>query len=224
MSIGKTKTRHTNESILATFVLDFKGIFAITDFFRKPLKPLSFRVAAICWVIFVGFSLAVGVPLYGLIIDMVNSLITWVPGVLGFTIGGYSFLIGFIQSNLMQKISEPGAKSVYSLFQLASASFACNILLQAFALMIAFVVHYIIYIDVNRKIKWTLPSPVIAGVNLLAFLLVSLSFAIAIAVIVQLVVNVFNFSQLHHYNTNKEKIDQMEEEQKRKNISEDPAE
>jgi hypothetical protein len=216
MSSEKPNTKHTAESIREGFILDFRGIFTIADFLKRPLKPLTFKVAIIAWVIFSACTLIVRVPIYDLIVDMVNNLIIWIPCILGFTIGGYSFLIGFIQSNLMQKISEPGTKSIFSLFQVASAAFACNILLQSLCLIIAFVVHYAIFIDTKKGLQWRLPPLLIWWINLFVFLLVGISFAIALAVVVQLVINVFNFSQLHHYNTNKEKLDQKKTEETKK--------
>lgn len=200
-------TKHTKETIQASFILNLKGIFTIADFLKHPLKPLSFRVAFIGWLIFTACSLIFQVPLYDLITDMVNQLIIWIPCILGFTIGGYSFLIGFIQSNLMQKISEPRPNSNFSLFQVASAAFACNIILQGISFIIAFVVHYAMYLDSKRSWKWVLPDYANYVINLITFLLVGLSFAISLAVVIQIVINVFNFSQLHHYNTNKEKLE-----------------
>lgn len=212
MSLDRNSTKHTRESIQAGFILGFKGVFTISDFVKHPLKPKSFQIAFASWLIFSTTVLGLQVSLYDLIIDMVNNLIIWIPCILGFTIGGYGFLIGFIQANLMQKISEPRPKSHFSLFQLASAAFACNIILQAIALVIAFIIHYIIYIDTKKTVHWSMPRWSITGINTFAFLLVGLSFAISLAVVVQLVINVFNFSQLHHYNTNKEKLDEKEKD------------
>jgi hypothetical protein len=207
MSSEKPNTKHTKESIREGFILDFKGIFTIAEFKTKPLKPLTFKIATIVWAIFSLWTLLLKIPVYDLLVDMVNNLIIWIPCILGFTIGGFSFLIGFIQSNLMQKISEPRQNSPFSLFQIASAAFACNILIQSLTLAIAFVVHFVIFIDTKNPSKIHYSDNYIDVVNIGAFLLVGLAFALSLAVTVQIVVNVFNFSQLHHYNTNKEKLD-----------------
>jgi hypothetical protein len=213
MNSRQTSTKHTKESILESSLTDFKGIFSISEFFRHPLRPVTFKWAVGAWVLFSAATLILRVEVYDLIVDMVNNLIVWIPCILGFTIGGYSFLVGFVQSDLMQKISEPRKNSVFSLFQMASAAFACNIVLQAFSLVIAFLVHFVIYIDTKKQLTWHSPEWLISIINIFSFLIVGLSFAIALAVVVQLVVNVFNFSQLHHYNINKEKLDKKEKDQ-----------
>jgi uncharacterized membrane protein YphA (DoxX/SURF4 family) len=151
------------------------------------------------------------IPAYDLIIDIKTNLITFIPGVLGFTIGGYSFLIGFIQPGLMNKISEPRKDSPFSLFQVASSSFASNILVQTFSLIIAFVIHYAIYIDAKVSISNNLNTGVISFVNGVTLIIGLMCLIFSLVVIIQLVVNVFNFSQLHHYQINKEKLDALTE-------------
>lgn len=208
MNSEKVKTKHTTESIQQGFLLDFEGIFTIAEFKKNPFKPLTFKIAGVAWAIFSVWVLIWKIPIYDLIVDMVNNLIIWIPCILGFTIGGYSFLIGFIQSNLMQKISEPRPNSPFSLFQIASAAFACNILIQSLTLAIAFAIHFIIFLDTKNPSKIPYPFLYLEILNIIGFLIVGFAFALSLAVTVQIVVNVFNFSQLHHYNTNKEKLDQ----------------
>ena len=210
MNSGSNSTKHTTESIKAGMAVGFKGIFTIAEFGRRPLKPVTFRWAVGGWIVFSLSTFVLGVPIYDLIVDMVNQLIVWIPCILGFTIGGYSFLIGFVQPGLMQKISEPREGSKFTFFQTASASFASNLVLQGIALIVAFVVHYAIYLDTKRTLKFQLNPCAVSGINFIVYLLVGLCFAIALAVVIQLIVNVFNFSQLHHYNTNKEKLDAKE--------------
>jgi hypothetical protein len=211
MSSENPNTKHTKETIQEGFILNFKGIFTISGFIKKPFKPVTFKIAGIIWLIFLIVVFLLKVTVYELIVDMVNNLIVWIPCILGFTIGGYSFLIGFIQSNLMQKISEPLPKSSFSLFQVASAAFACNIIIQSITLSLAFLTHYIIYLDINKKSKIEFSDCYITGINGIGLVIISFAFALSLAVTVQIVVNVFNFSQLHHYNTNKEKLDQKKE-------------
>ncbi len=221
MSIGTNDTKHTKETIQQGFLLDFKGIFSISEFPKKPFKTLTISISLIAWIVFSVWVFIWNIPRYDLIVDMVSNIIVWIPSILGFTIGGYGFLIGFIQSNLMQKISEPRQGSPFSLFQVASASFACNILIQALTLAIAFVVHFAIYLDARRSKLIHLPTYITSLVNNATFLLVGCIFALSLAVTVQIVVNVFNFSQLHHYNTVKGKLDAKEREAKQASNSGD---
>jgi hypothetical protein len=208
MNSEKPNTRHTKETIQQGFLLDFKGIFTIAEFKKRPFKPLTFKIAGLAWVIFSVWTFYWKIPIYDVVVDMVNNLIIWIPCILGFTIGGFAFLIGFIQPSLMQKISEPRQNSPFSLFQVASASFACNIIIQSLTLAVAFTAHFIMLLDSKNKSLIPYPDLYIKIVNIGAFLLIGFSFALSLAVTVQIVLNIFNFSQLHHYNTNKEKLDQ----------------
>jgi len=207
MSTEIPKTKHTPETLRESTLFDFKGIFTISDFIDSPFKPLVFKVGLGVWLVFVTVVLCLELPLYAMIVEITSLIISIIPDILGFTIGGYSFLIGFIQPSFMNKISEPRSNSVFSLFQVVSASFACNIILQALALVVAFIIHFIIWIDEKGKVATKISYTTSFGINLIGFLAISFSLMIALAVILQLVLNVFNFSQIHHFNVNKEKVD-----------------
>lgn len=200
-------TKHSTKTLKDGFVTGFKGVFLISGFLSKPLEPLTFKLALLLSTIFVITIFWLDVSIYEAILIIKDSCINLLPGILGFTIGGYSFLIGFIQPDLMNKISEPRGDTVFSLFQKASASFACNILIQAIALIIAYIIHFIIFIDSLAKKDFDIPIWMITFMNSAGLIIVTISFSLSLAVILQLVLNVFNFSQLHHYFINKQKLE-----------------
>src|SRR5579872_1915965 len=187
MSSDKNKTRHTPETVRKGFLLDYKGIFTLSDFKTDPLKPLSFKVAIGVWIAFSAWVFVCHISVYELIGDMVANLIVWVPCILGFSIGAYAFLVGFSQAELMKRISEPRKDSPFTLFQIISGSFACNILIQSLTLVLAFVAHYVTFLDSKNSFHFS--KAIVSPLNVAAFLVIGISFALSLAVTVQLTVN-----------------------------------
>ena len=91
-----------------------------------------------------------------------------------------------------------------------SAILAINIMLQAIALIIAYTFHFINYFDSNKSIPNFLPSQYIAIVNYLGIVILSYWFSLSLLMVIQIILNIFGFSQLHHYFINKDKIERLE--------------
>jgi hypothetical protein len=139
---------------------------------------------------------------------MINVL----PGILGFTVAGYSFMIGLIHVGMINKITEPISKeNKFSLYQKSSATFAANIIIQAISLVFAYLFHLLIFFDKKKQMKIDIKDIYVTLINLVALLSISYLFAISLLMIIQVIINIFNFSQLHHYFVNKEKIESFKD-------------
>jgi hypothetical protein len=200
-------TKHTNESLQETFLLGLSGILSITGykktFFTKRLTIIPIWLAVLSLLT----SIILELNVLKLIIEIKSLMIDFLPGILGFTIAGYSLMVGFIQSGMLDKITEPTSDSNFSLYQKMSSTFAINILLQAFALIIAFIVHFVNYIDINKGLKFPLSPLFVNIVNYVTLTILSYWFVLSVLMIIQIIVNIFGFSQLHHYFINKLKVD-----------------
>jgi hypothetical protein len=210
-------TKQTKESLSETFLLGLTGIFKITGFKKifftswVTITPIFIAVLGLL-ICFIG-----GLDTYLFVVEVKSQMIGFLPGILGFTIAGYSLMVGFIQAGMLDTITEPMKDSKFSLYQSMSATFASNVLLQALALILAYFVHFIIYYDEATKISLKIPAQLSSIFNAFALLLLLYWFWLSVFMVVQIVLNIFGFSQLHHYFINKNKV-----EAKEKELSENP--
>ncbi len=199
-------TKQTIENINETFVTGLRGILKISRFWKEiwRFKITYFSIASALLLPLIAFLGKLDST--SLICDIVNLMISFLPCILGFTIAGYALIIGFVQSNMLNSISEPAKDSKFSLYQIMSAKFALNIILQSIALLIAFIIHFINYFDVNNKLDIIWSDKFITFVNLIGLSILFFWFSISLLLVIQIVINIFGFSQLHHYFINKAKI------------------
>jgi len=203
-----TKTTHNYKTIKETTIFGFNSIFKIVGI-KKVLfsnwiniLPLvsAFFIVILCFILNIDFYISV--------IEVDKLMINFLPGILGFTVAGYSFMIGLIHAGMINKITEPiSEKFKFSLYQKASATFAANIIIQAVSLVFAYIIHLFIFFDINKNLKIDLNLTGVLLINLFALLSISYFFVISLLMIIQVIINIFNFSQLHHYFVNKEKIE-----------------
>ena len=209
---------NSEDELKRSLVYDIQGIIKISQLWKKPFKPLLFKISFFSWLLVFLSVIMFKVAIYPLIIEVKNLIIPLLSCILGFTIGGYSILIGFTQPGLVEKISGPRQESIFSLYQLASASFACNILIQGIVLIFAYFIHLVSWIDVNKQVQFQIANWLVETVNMIALAIILLGFILSIFIILQLVNNVFNFSQLYHYNINKIKLDSKKRDDNDKDI------
>jgi len=207
-------TKHTKETIIDTFKIWLVSIFKISP---NLLGTGTILFSLFISIIFFVIIIWINVNPYKLILDLANQIISFVPSFLGFSIGGYAFLIGFNQASLINKISEPQKKSKYSLYQQASAAFAVCLLIQAFTLCVGYLIHFITYLDEEKKLYKYFSEKTISILNYSSLLITLVFFITSLLVVIQIILNIFNFSQLYHYNINKEKIDEESNNSKRDN-------
>jgi hypothetical protein len=206
------KTRQTKENLQETFVTGLTGIFKIAGY-KKTFFSYWFSIVPIA-ISLIGVAV---VPIFKLdplkfVLEIKTIMIDFLPGILGFTIAGFALMVGFIQAGMLDKITEPAKDSKFSLYQKMSSTFATNVILQAVALMIAYAVHFINYVDTNRGYTFNLSKTSVEVINYLGILVLTYWFSISLFLIIQIIVNIFGFSQLHHYFINKAKLDALDEE------------
>jgi len=132
-------------------------------------------------------------------VDLVLSII---PSLLGFVLSGYALLIGFgnIEIIAKKKTSENG-NSKPTLYQKVSTVFAVSLIMQIMLLVYAFGLKLILKIDLPCLFDNFLICRII---NYLIFFLLTFGALYVTVMIKDLVINIFNFSQLQHFNINKQ--------------------
>jgi hypothetical protein len=211
------KTNQTKDNLRETFLTGLSGIFKIAGL-KKTFFSYWFSIVPI----FIALITVVCILIFRLdslkfVLEIKNTMLDFLPGILGFTIAGFALMVGFIQAGMLDKITEPVKDSKFSLYQKMSSTFATNVILQAVALIIAYTAHFINYIDSNRNNAFKLPSNSAEIINYLGVFVLSYWFSISLFLVIQIIVNIFGFSQLHHYFINKAKLDENEGESGTKN-------
>jgi len=200
------ETKQTIDNIKKTFIVGFPGILKISEVSGNLWKFRVSRYSICISVLLPIFSIVFKLDPASLINEIQLQMVVFLPCILGFTIAGYALVVGFVQSNMLNKISEPAKDSNFSLYQKMSSTFAINVILQGVALIFAYLYHFIIFFDTNDKFHIQISNPVLLIVNIFGLIIITFWFTISIFLVVQIVVNIFNFSQLHHYFINTEKV------------------
>lgn len=200
------KTNQTFDNIQKTFVLGLSGVFKITGFRNVFWGNWVSKTPIIISFITLTLLLIFKVDPFPFILELKNVMISFLPGILSFTIAGFALMVGFIQSGMLNEISEQQKDSNFSLYQIMSAKFALNIILQAIALLISYFTHFVVYFDSNKKLYFDFPVNFYFIVNHLGVIILVYWLSFSFILTIQIVLNIFGFSQLHHYFIVKEKI------------------
>ena len=204
------ETKQTYDNLNETLVLGFNSIFKIVGLKKILWSNWINCLPIILGIIFMVFCSIFKIDYFNTIQEITKLTINFLPGILGYTVAGYSLMIGLIQAGMLSRITEPyNDENKFSLYQTMSSTFAVNVIIQAIALIIAFLYHFIMYIDKNKKVTFFNENGFCFSIlNGIGLFIIFYFFTISLFMIIQVIINIFNFSQLHHYFVNKEKIEQ----------------
>jgi len=181
------------------------GIKAILEIYNLKLlfngAKLPLIITSLIVVCFCVFD-KVDKEIISTVVDLVLSII---PSLLGFVLSGYALLIGFgnievIAKKPQQKNGETSEKP--TLYQKVSTVFAVGLIMQIFLLVFTFVLKLILKIDLPcmNGVNW-----VCDVINYSVFAVLVFGLIYVTVMIKDLVVNIFNFSQVQHFFINKQK-------------------
>ena len=128
--------------------------------------------------------------------EITNLIITIIPNVLGFLLGGYALLMGFSGSNIVETMSK-SKDNKPTLYQKQNTVFAVAL----FALFIGLVAGLIVELILKAQIIVPLPYADYLPIEQFNYGILSLLCYIlfyAVFAIKDMVINVFNFGQLIH--------------------------
>lgn len=164
---------------------------------NKPIyKSIYFRSSFILAIATIIIIYITNASFYSFLDFLAIQITSIMPNILGFNLGGYVLLIGLNSQSILNEITEPDLpKSKYSLFQKQSSVFAFSILIQATAILLAFIVNSII--EIGDKI--IINSNLALSFNLIALILFCTISYYSILLIGQIILNIFNFGQILHF-------------------------
>ena len=202
------KTKHTLESIDKYTIFGFRDLLKYGGIFQSKIINLS----AIISVAFSILLLAINIDTLSYIQEVANLIIQLIPCLLGFSIAGYCFLMGFIPDRLMTRISEPQVNSKLSLFQDITSYLAFNIFQHLVILCSAYIIHFVIFLQEKNKNIFSVPICVQKLINTIGLISIDLGFFCSLAVVAQIIVSSYNLAQLYHYDVNKAKVDEQKKD------------
>ncbi len=134
--------------------------------------------------------------LYKFLGKTTDILLSLLPNLLGFCIGGYALIIGVCSMEIIKKMSTPldNNKNKLSFYQILSSVFASTLIIQCFTLLLTYLVHLFILLELktsNELLGYAINI-------LLVFILVLFSF-LSISLLYYTVINIFNLGQSVHF-------------------------
>lgn len=131
------------------------------------------------------------------VVELSNSIM---PTLLGFNLGAYALIIGFLSNkNLLNALVKKNETERFDRLQRISGVFAINIIAQAFTLLCSFLLK--IFIDFNiQSIHFCFFGfDGILIINVLTFLFIFFITLYSVVLLIQNAINIFDFSQLFTY-------------------------
>ncbi len=168
---------------------DFFKIYPI----RKNLKKSRlFRIAIVICFIFSFFSFYSSNSLE-LLVKIIDLNLSIIPNVLGFALGGYAMLIGGFSDSVLNKLVKVKPED-YNTFQKTSATFGVALLVMCFSLILNYLIKWLIYTEITLHLK--VAMVIASGVNIFAIFIVNVISIYSILLTINVVKNIFAFSQL----------------------------
>lgn len=169
---------------------NFNTLWKIINLNKRLLKSIQIRISILVAVLLFALSIYNNINILEMINSLSGRIISLIPNILGFNLGGYVLFVGFNNETILKQISDNDDEG-YSFYQHMSSIFAWSILVQAITLVIAFFISIIIDFNINSNCGVCINKIVI-------FLLFFLS-VYSILLIVRIILNVFSLSQVIHF-------------------------
>lgn len=131
---------------------------------------------------------------YELAISLIDQILTIIPNLLGFLLGGYALLIGFGNHKLLKESTKPDRKGFISYYQTFSSIFAFGLL----GLILTLTTAWIFSLISKANSPIFIPTDIITFLNALAFFVLSFLLAYSLTLLYDITINIFNLSQSHH--------------------------
>lgn len=186
-----------NYDIRAAHPMSIKGIFnkyVLTKIFCSWGTLISVIITMI-FVVLVIVIYHSTYDYYKVLSQITETIISVLPSLFGFCIGGYALIIGLSNIDIIGKMSKQYSnKHNLSLFQLLSSVFAATLILQCFTFIVAYIVHYVLLLELHS------PNEIVGNVvNIITILLLLLLSFISLSLLFYTIINVFNFGQTSHF-------------------------
>lgn len=196
----ESQHRHGLSGLVATYSLN--------NLFRGLRLSLPIAIALFLLIQYGGSSK----KSFEIISDICSLAISIIPNLLGFMLGGYAILISFGNVDILKQLAELKEKGG-SLYQQLSSIFAFCLVVQGYSLLYYAILSIIIKLEIK--------SPDFEIVNDIGVFFTLFTLIYAICSIIDVIINVFSFSQYHHWRLIMEKkVDEKNKIEAEKKLAE----
>lgn len=175
----------------------FKGIFKI---YSIQLIRESYALRfALFFTLFVFFFILNIETFYSkeFVFKITDMVLNSFPDLLGFNLGCYALIIGLGNSNFLSALLKPSEEEKFSVYQKTIAIFAFSIVLQTVVLLSSFCINF--FKDSKLFDDFSINADFDLLVNYTLIILLILFSSWAIALIINLAINIFSFGQTNHF-------------------------
>lgn len=171
---------------------------------NKPIwKSWCFKWALISSVVILASVFIANQETLKILLLISTLMCSILPNILGFNLGGYVILITLNSSSILKEITDPTKGNKYSTFQHLSSVFAFGLLLQSTALIFSYLVLILHETFLEKSFSEILATTINSTVLFMSCFVCAYS----LLLIIQIVLNIFNFGQIIHFFTRIEKIE-----------------
>lgn len=136
------------------------------------------------------------------VVEVSNSIM---PTLLGFNLGAYALIIGFLSNkNLLNALVKKNDTERFDRLQRISGVFAINIIAQAFTLLCSFLLKIFLELNIPSIHFCLFGLEGILIINVFTFLFIFFITLYSVVLLIQNAINIFDFSQLFTYFATKE--------------------
>lgn len=191
------------------------ALYGWKELFSKKNKPFYFSLIFAFIILVIIYSLDVlkirinsTYEHIGVIIDLGISIL---PTLLGFNLGAYALIIGFLTNKLLVKALTKKKDGYPSdPLQRISSIFAINIITQAFTLLCIFLLKIFIGLKIPSLDIYFCNIELSVTINYLIFFSILFLTLYSVMLLIQNAINIFDFSQLFTHFAIKEENDKTE--------------
>jgi hypothetical protein len=177
------------------------GIKALIALYDTKLLMKGSKLPFVMTLIIIVFFVCFGRLDKEIISSVVDLVLSIIPSLLGFVLSGYALLIGFGNIEIIAKRKSNDLDNRNpTLYQKVSTVFAVSLIMQILLLVYAFGLKIIL----KTNLPCLFDNFLICGlINYVLFILLIFGSFYVIVMIKDLVINIFNFSQIQHFTINK---------------------
>lgn len=177
------------------------GIYAILKLYDLKLFRKGAKYPLIFTLITVGIFIYIGKMDKEIIKSVVDLILSIIPSLLGFVLSGYALLIGFGNIEIIAKRRQTDVGNEKpTLYQKVSTVFAVALIMQIVLLVFTFLIKVLLQVDLPCIFNSTNACDI---VNYFIFAILIFGLLYVTVMIKDLVVNIFDFSQIQHFFINK---------------------
>lgn len=177
-------------------LLSRKGISLIYNK-KRILSSFPFWVSLILTGLYIILSCFIKINQEFILKYFIDKFISIFPNLIGFTLGGYAIIVGFGNTDFLQKIAWSGKENEsFTIYEILNAIFAFNLVCQIFVLILSLGVDFSFTIHTMSEIK--INASIVYTINFITVCVLIFFATWALFIVPYLAINIFIFGETYH--------------------------